>query len=137
LPRTRCPRRSEWGFEEKRNRHLKDVRFLLQSAGADTVCSFLVFLHLLERQAECSSKLGLAHRQHLVPLVRETGRPAKANLSLDAGLLAAIDEAAAAPGLTRSAFLASAARALLRRSWCTSLAAASGKDPFLLSTVNR
>jgi predicted RNase H-like HicB family nuclease len=45
-----------------------------------------------------------------VPLVLESGRPAKANLSLDAGLLSAIDEAAAARGLTRSAFLASAAR---------------------------
>lgn len=46
----------------------------------------------------------------VVPLVMETGRTVKANLSLDAGLLAAIDEAAAARGLTRSAFLASAAR---------------------------
>ncbi len=46
----------------------------------------------------------------IVPLVVETGRPVKANLSLDAGLLAAIDEAAAVHGLTRSAFLASAAR---------------------------
>jgi predicted RNase H-like HicB family nuclease len=46
----------------------------------------------------------------IVPLVFDTGRPVKANLSLDAGLLAAIDEAAAARGLTRSAFLASAAR---------------------------
>jgi predicted RNase H-like HicB family nuclease len=45
-----------------------------------------------------------------VPLVLETGRPAKANLSLDAGLLSAIDEAAARRGVTRSAFLASAAR---------------------------
>jgi len=46
----------------------------------------------------------------LVPLLLDAGRPAKANLSIDAGLLAAIDEAAAARGLTRSAFLASAAR---------------------------
>jgi predicted RNase H-like HicB family nuclease len=46
----------------------------------------------------------------IVPLVLDAGRPAKANLSLDAGLLAAIDEAAAARGLPRSAFLASAAR---------------------------
>jgi uncharacterized protein (DUF1778 family) len=37
-------------------------------------------------------------------------RPAKANLSIDTGLLGAIDEAAKARGLTRSAFLASAAR---------------------------
>ncbi|MCP4384843.1 MAG: HicB family protein [Hyphomicrobiales bacterium] len=46
----------------------------------------------------------------VVPLIRESGRPKRANLSLDAGLLDAIDEAAAAAGLTRSAFLASAAR---------------------------
>lgn len=46
----------------------------------------------------------------IVPLLIDLGRPAKANLSIDAGLLAAIDEAAAARGLTRSAFLAGAAR---------------------------
>ena len=46
----------------------------------------------------------------IVPLLMETGRPVKANLSLDAWLLAAIDEAASARGLTRSAFLSSAAR---------------------------
>jgi predicted RNase H-like HicB family nuclease len=45
-----------------------------------------------------------------VPLIRDAGRPVKANLSLDAGLLDAIDEAAERRGLTRSAFLASAAR---------------------------
>jgi metal-responsive CopG/Arc/MetJ family transcriptional regulator len=42
--------------------------------------------------------------------VFDAGRPVKANLSLDAGLLNAIDKAAARHGLTRSAFLASAAR---------------------------
>jgi hypothetical protein len=46
----------------------------------------------------------------IVPLLLDAGRPAKANLSIDAGLLAAIDDAAEARGLTRSAFLASAAR---------------------------
>jgi predicted RNase H-like HicB family nuclease len=46
-----------------------------------------------------------------VPLIEETGRPVKANISLDRGLLDAIDEAAKRAGLTRSAFLASAARA--------------------------
>ncbi len=46
----------------------------------------------------------------IVPLVMDSGRPAKANLSLDSGLLHAIDEAASARGLTRSSFLASAAR---------------------------
>jgi len=46
----------------------------------------------------------------VVPLLLDAGRPVRANLSLDAGLLDAIDEAAKAHGLTRSAFLASAAR---------------------------
>jgi predicted RNase H-like HicB family nuclease len=45
-----------------------------------------------------------------VPLLQDSGRPVKANLSLDAGLLEAIDEAAKRRGLTRSAFLATAAR---------------------------
>ena len=44
-----------------------------------------------------------------VPVLRDAGRPVKANLSLDAGLLEAIDAAAEAHGLTRSAFIASAA----------------------------
>ena len=56
--------------------------------------------------------IALAHGGILayVPLVLDAGRPVKANLSLDVGLLEAIDEAAERRGLTRSAFLASAAR---------------------------
>jgi predicted RNase H-like HicB family nuclease len=46
----------------------------------------------------------------MVPALVDSGRPAKANLSLDSGLLEAIDEAAKARGLTRSSFIASAAR---------------------------
>jgi predicted RNase H-like HicB family nuclease len=46
----------------------------------------------------------------IVPLLLDAGRPTKANLSIDAGLLTAIDDAAQEHGLTRSAFLASAAR---------------------------
>ena len=64
----------------------------------------------LRRDPEVRAALADGDVLALVPLVRDAGRPAKANLSLDAGLLAAIDEAAAARGLTRSAFLASAAR---------------------------
>ena len=46
----------------------------------------------------------------MIPLLLDSGRPVRANLSLDAALLAAIDDAARARGLTRSAFIASAAR---------------------------
>jgi predicted RNase H-like HicB family nuclease len=52
----------------------------------------------------------------VVPVVIDSGRPAKANLSLDSGLLAAIDEAAAHSGLTRSRFIASAAREKIEQS---------------------
>ncbi len=45
-----------------------------------------------------------------VPLLLDTGKLVRANISLDAGLLASIDEAAARRGVTRSAFLVSAAR---------------------------
>lgn len=64
----------------------------------------------LRRDPEVRAALADSDALALVPLVRDASRPVKANLSLDAGLLAAIDEAAAARGLTRSAFLASAAR---------------------------
>lgn len=40
-----------------------------------------------------------------VPLILATGKPKKANLSIDAGVLAAIDVEAARRGLTRSAFV--------------------------------
>lgn len=45
-----------------------------------------------------------------IPLVREYGRSIKANISLDLGLLEAIDAAAKQSRVTRSAFLAGAAR---------------------------
>jgi len=50
-------------------------------------------------------------------LLRESGKLARANVSMDAGLLASIDEAASARGLTRSSFLASAARDKLKASF--------------------
>jgi predicted RNase H-like HicB family nuclease len=46
----------------------------------------------------------------MIPVLIDSGRPVRANLSLDAALLKDIDEAAKARGLTRSAFIASAAR---------------------------
>src|SRR5258707_13390588 len=59
------PLSSSWGaFEKERNRHLKDLGNVLQSAGTDAVHSFLIFLHLLERQAECPTQCFLAHAQH-------------------------------------------------------------------------
>ena len=50
--------------KEKRNRHLKDLRDLLQPAGTNTVGSLLVFLHLLKRQSKPVRKARLAHFEH-------------------------------------------------------------------------
>ncbi|MDG4874181.1 type II toxin-antitoxin system HicB family antitoxin [Mesorhizobium sp. WSM4935] len=49
-----------------------------------------------------------------VPLLKDSGRLARANISMDAGLLADIDEAAQRQGVTRSAFIAAAARERIR-----------------------
>jgi Ribbon-helix-helix protein, copG family len=52
----------------------------------------------------------------VIPLLHDpVGRVKKANVSLDAGTLAAIDNEARARGLTRSAFLASAALEKIHR----------------------
>ncbi|MGE0005220.1 MAG: type II toxin-antitoxin system HicB family antitoxin [Parvibaculaceae bacterium] len=45
-----------------------------------------------------------------VPLIRDRGSARRINVSLDPGLVEAIDEAARDRGMTRSAFLSSAAR---------------------------
>src|ERR1044072_1573864 len=51
-------------FEEKRDRNAKDKRDLLKPARADAVGALLVFLHLLECQAEPIGELLLAHAKH-------------------------------------------------------------------------
>ncbi len=45
-----------------------------------------------------------------VPVIFDKGSPRRVNISLDYGLLQAIDDAAKRRGMTRSAFLSSAAR---------------------------
>lgn len=64
----------------------------------------------IRRRSDVIEALNEGAALAVVPLVLDSSRPARANLSLDAGLLEAIDEAAKAKGLTRSAFIASAAR---------------------------
>ncbi len=49
-----------------------------------------------------------------IPLLIESGKSVRANISMDQGILAAIDAAAAERGLTRSSFLTSAALEKIR-----------------------
>lgn len=51
-----------------------------------------------------------------VPLIQDDTRTVRANITMEAGTLAAIDIAAKERGLTRSAFLASCARKEIERS---------------------
>lgn len=64
----------------------------------------------LTQDREVGDALARGNVAVLIPLVMDTQRSVRANISMDKGLLDAIDAAAKRAGLTRSAFLASAAR---------------------------
>lgn len=70
----------------------------------------------LRRDAEVKEQIRDGAVCVLVPFIQEKGRPTRANISIDAGLLESIDEAAATLRLTRSSFLAQAAREKIERS---------------------
>jgi predicted RNase H-like HicB family nuclease len=72
-------------------------------------------LEALRRDPEVKAALSSGAGIALVPLVRETGRPVKANLSIDSGVLAAIDEEAERRKLTRSALVELLARETLTK----------------------
>ena len=55
-------------------------------------------------------KPGKGESTVIIPVVLDNGRSVRANLTMDAGLLEAIDTAATRAGVTRSAFIANAAR---------------------------
>jgi len=61
-----------------------------------------------DREVHKSLKVGATTM--LVPLLADPGRTVRVNVTVERGLLEQIDEAAESRGLTRSAFLAQAAR---------------------------
>jgi predicted RNase H-like HicB family nuclease len=61
-------------------------------------------------EAMASGEIGAGESAVMIPLLLDSGRTVRANVSFDAALLEAIDAAAKDRGLSRSAFLASAAR---------------------------
>ena len=72
-------------------------------------------IEALRRDAEVASALADGASLASVPLVRETGRPVKANLSIDSGVLEAIDAAAERHKLTRSGMVELMAKTTLPR----------------------
>jgi predicted RNase H-like HicB family nuclease len=83
---------------------LKDVMAHKQSGGfAPPRASALASIIASGEIAEGESAV-------MIPLLLDAGRTVRANLTLDAGLLESIDAEAKLRGVTRSAFVASAAR---------------------------
>lgn len=72
-------------------------------------------IEVLRREADVAAGLAAGASLASVPLVRETGRPVKANLSLDAGILDALDAEASRLKLTRSALVEVMAKRMLAR----------------------
>jgi len=72
-------------------------------------------LEVLRRDPEVKAALAAGASLAAVPLVRETGKPVKANLSIDSGVLAAMDAEAQRRKLTRSAFVEMLARTMLTK----------------------
>ena len=70
-------------------------------------------IEALRSDAEVAEALARGALLATVPLIRHNGKPVKANLSLDSGILAAIDAEAKRRKLTRSAFIETMARAML------------------------
>lgn len=63
--------------------------------------------------ADIRADLALGAQLASVPYIRATGRPARANLTLDEGVLGALDEAARRKGVTRSGMVELLAREYL------------------------
>ena len=72
-------------------------------------------LEVLRRDPEVKAALGSGAGLATIPLVRESGKSVKANLSIDSGVLAAMDEEAKRRNLTRSAFVEVLARTMLTK----------------------
>jgi len=80
----------------------------LESNGRDVPAPRPIAEVMADKEARRSLKAGATTM--LVPLFADPGRTVRVNITVDRGLLEQIDEASEARGLTRSAFLAQAAR---------------------------
>jgi predicted RNase H-like HicB family nuclease len=86
----------------------------IAEAGGPEVSPVPTALEFLRKDTEVREALMEGASFITVPLLIESGRSVRANISLDQGVLAAIDAAAEERGLTRSSFLASAAMEKIR-----------------------
>jgi hypothetical protein len=69
----------------------------------------------LMKNADVRASLAAGAAFFLVPVLRDTGRATRANISLDAGTLEALDDDARMHRLSRSAYIASATIEKIKR----------------------
>jgi predicted RNase H-like HicB family nuclease len=91
-------------------------------------------VHEVIRDKEAEFDPGAGEAIVMVPLILDQARPVKANISLDAGLLDAIDEEAKRRGLTRSAFITSAALDKIQLKTINATTRGSGMPPVNYAT---
>ena len=93
---------------------LREVGAIMSAEGQELPKARALTEVLADKKAAPNVKTG--ELAVMVPILVDRGRPVRANISLDAGLLETIDAEAARRGLTRSAFLVSAALDKIARS---------------------
>ncbi len=93
---------------------LREVGAIMSAEGRELPKARTLAEVLADKKSAPSVKAG--ELAVMIPLLVDRGRPVRANISLDAALLETIDAEAARRGLTRSAFLVSAALDKIARS---------------------
>ena len=94
-------------FDELRGNAIEAVALYLEDIDQHPAARDL---ELIRRDRDVIADLGQGAFLFAVPVVKLTGRTVKANITLDAGLLQALDAEAKVRGLSRSAFIADLAR---------------------------
>ncbi|MGA7713825.1 MAG: type II toxin-antitoxin system HicB family antitoxin [Rhizomicrobium sp.] len=90
---------------------LRDWMEITQESGAKVPAPRTA--EAVRRDRDVKQALATGAQLASIPLVRETGKPVKANLSLDSGVLAALDHEAGRRNLTRSALIELMTREML------------------------
>jgi predicted RNase H-like HicB family nuclease len=97
-------------FDEAWHNGIEAIAAWIGDADAGEIIPTPRSLEALRGDAKCQRAIAEGSSFIIVPLLIESGRSVRANISMDQGILEAIDTAAKQSGLTRSSFLASAAK---------------------------
>ena len=97
--------------DQATRRAVEALRLYIETAGPDEALPLPRSLDTLLDDPEVSKALAEGSVAFRVPVLATSGKPERVNISVDSGVLRAVDHAAKAAGLTRSAFLSAAAEA--------------------------